>query len=150
MENEKNTELTPEENKETIFEGEEFSTEGYDKHIKQARVAIFITAGLVLLSLIISIAIAPSIDYDTLWIVCGVYGIFVGGFIVLGFWVKKKPYTAIICALCLYGLYIALNAYFDISTLYSGWMVKVAIIVVLIKGLNDAREAQRMKDQLGA
>ena len=48
----------------------------------------------------------------------------------------------------LYILLITLNAYFDISTLYKGLILKIIIIVFLVKGLGDAKEAQYMQDQI--
>jgi len=68
--------------------------------------------------------------------------------VVLGFWTKKKPYYAIICALILYGIFIILNAVVDITSIYKGIIFKIAVIVFLIKGLKDAKAAQEMKEQL--
>ena len=59
---------------------------------------------------------------------------------------KRKPYYAIVAALCLYAAFIILNAVIDISTLYSGVIFKIIIIVLLVKGINNAREAQAMQD----
>ncbi len=42
---------------------------------------------------------------------------------------------------------LVLNAYLDPSTIFKGILVKIIIIVFLIKGLNDAKEAQRMQDE---
>ena len=67
----------------------------------------------------------------------------------MGFWTKKKPYSAIVGALILYAAFIILNASIDITTIYKGIILKVVIIVLLVKGVNDARDAQRMKEQLG-
>ena len=148
MENTKLPEQTPENNTETIFTEEEFSMRGYDKHIRQARNAIFVTAGVLVLNLIILAATAPDY-YEYLWLDIAIWGAFVAGFIVLGFWTKKKPYSAIIGALILYAMFIILNAAVDITTLYKGIIFKVIIIVFLFKGINDAKEAQQMKNQIG-
>lgn len=148
MENNNLPEETPEKNTETIFTEEEFSTQAYDKHIRQARNAIFVAAGLLTLGLIILGATIPAY-YEYFWIDCLIWGAFIVGFILLGLWTKKKPYTAIVCALVLYGLFIALNAFADATTIYKGIILKIVIIVSLVKGLNDAREAQAMRDQLG-
>ena len=147
MENSNLPEETTDKNKETIFTGEEFSTQGYDKQIRQARNAIFIAAGVLLLNLIILAATIPD-DYDYFWLDCSIWGAFIIGFIVLGIWTKKRPYTAIICALILYGVFIILNAVLDINTIYKGIILKIVIITLLIKGLNDAKEAQSMQDQI--
>ncbi len=50
MEENKPEEVTPENNAVTILTPEEFSMEGYDKHIRQARNACFIAAGLLLIN----------------------------------------------------------------------------------------------------
>lgn len=149
MENEKAPELHPENNSETIFNENEFSNEGYDKHIRQARNAIFAVAIIIFLSLVYLYFTLPEYYHEYFWIDCLVQGTFIAGFIFLGLWTKKKPFTSIVCALILYGLFIAMNAYFDPTTIYKGLIVKVIIVVFLIKGLTDAREAQRMKDQFG-
>jgi hypothetical protein len=120
--------------------------EGYDKHIRQARNAIFVAAGILLLNVIIlSFTVPPGYEY--LWIDLLIWGTFIAGFIVLGLWTKKKPYSAIIGALILYGVFILLNALIDVSTIYKGIIFKVVIIVFLVKGLRDAKEAQQMKEQ---
>src|SRR5882757_3779881 len=148
MENSNLPEQTKENNPETIFSAEEFSMQGYDKHIRQARNALFIAAGVLTLSLIILVATLPDY-YDYVWLDVTIWGCFIAGFIALGFWTKKKPYTAIICGLILYTLFIILNAVIDINTLYKGIIIKIAIFASLIKGLKDAREAQQIKDQMG-
>jgi len=148
MENGNLPEETPEKNTETIFSGEEFSTRGYDKHIRQARNAIFIAAGILALNVIILAASVPDY-YEYIWIDFLVWGIFIAGFIALGLWTKKKPYSAIIGALILYALFIILNAVIDINSIYKGILFKIMIIVFLVKGINDAREAQRMQDEIG-
>lgn len=146
MENKEITDPVPENNTETIFSGDEFKLQGYDKHIRQARNAIFVTAGILVLNLFILAATVPD-SYDYLWIDFTIWGLFIAGFIALGIWTKKKPYYAIIGSLILYAVFIILNAVFDITTVYKGIIFKIIIIVLLIKGLNDAREAQQLKQQ---
>ena len=148
MENNQEPEQTNENVEETIFSPEEFSMQGYDKHIRQARNVIFIAAGVLVLNLVILIASAPAF-YEFLWIDILIWGVFIAGFVALGFWTKKKPYSAIIGAMILYGVFIILNAALDVTTLYKGILIKVIIVVFLFKGLNDAREAQQIKEQIG-
>ena len=147
MENNQEPEQTKENVEETIFSPEEFSMQGYDKHIRQARNVIFIAAGVLVLNLVILIATAPAF-YEFLWIDILIWGLFIAGFVALGFWTKKKPYSAIIGAMILYGVFIILNAVLDVTTLYKGILIKVIIVVFLFKGLNDAREAQQIKEQM--
>jgi peptidoglycan/LPS O-acetylase OafA/YrhL len=148
MENDSLQPDNAEKNADSIFSGEEFSMAGYDKHIRQARNAIFVAAAVLAINLIILAASIPD-SYEYLWLDMCIWGAFLAGFIVLGFWTRKKPYSAIVGALILYAVFIALNASLDITTLYKGAILKVIIIVLLVKGLKDAREAQRLKEQLG-
>jgi hypothetical protein len=148
LDNNNNTNPVTEENKTSIFSGNEFSTSGYDKHIRQARNAIFGAAALLLLNLIIMMATIPE-GYAYLWLDISVWGLFIVGFVLLGLWTRKKPYTAIVSALILYCIFIILNAFIDVTTIFKGLLVKIIIIVLLVKGINDAREAQRMKEDIG-
>lgn len=147
MENDQINNPAPEQKEQSIFTDHEFSTEGYDKHIRQARNAIFAAAVILLLSVIITISTIPE-GYGYLWLDIIIWGSFILGFVALGFWTKKKPYTAIICALVLYGLYIILNGVLDPATLYKGLLVKIIIVVLLVKGINDAKDVQQIRNQI--
>jgi hypothetical protein len=147
MENNKPAEITPEENSQTIFSGDEFSIQGYDKHIRQARNALFIAAGILLLNAIIIFSQYPF-DIEIMWLDYLLWIIYIGGFIALGLWTKKKPYFAIIGGLILMGLFILINAIIDPKTIISGIIFKIAVIVFLFKGMKDAKAAQEMKEQL--
>jgi hypothetical protein len=126
----------------SIFSEEDFSVDIYDKHIRQARNAIFATAILLSIGFIISIAISQN--YEFMWLDFAIYGFFILAFAALGFWSKHKPYYAIISALILYGLFIGINAIADASTIFSGIIFKIIIISLLVKGLSDAKAAQEM------
>jgi len=130
---------------ESIFTNNEFSLQGYDKHIRQARNAIYTVAGLLLINLIVYTFNIPD-AYEYFWLDLAIWAAFIGGFIFLAVYTKKKPYYAIVGALCLYAAFIVLNAVIDISTLYKGIVFKIIIIVLLVKGVNDAREAQELQD----
>ncbi len=144
MENNETQQPGIEKNDASIFAEEDLSIGIYDKHIRQARNAIFIAAGILLINVLILANSLPS-GYEYAWIDLGLWGVFIAGFIFLGFWTKKKPYYAIIGALILYGLFIALNAVLDITTIYKGIIMKIIIISLLIKGLNDAKAAQELQ-----
>ena len=45
------------------------------------------------------------------------------------------------------GIFILINALIDPLTIISGIIFKIAVIVYLIKGLGDAKEAQQMKEE---
>ncbi len=135
-------------NQETIFTPDEFSLKSYNKHIKQARYTIFAVALLLIINLLV-LCFTFNENYTYLWIDILLWSIFIAGFVLLGFWSKKKPYYAIIGTLCLYTLFIVLNAALDLSTLYKGILVKIIVFVLLIKGLNDAKEAQALQMTFG-
>ena len=134
---------------ETIFSADEFSLKGYDKHIRQARNAIFAVAVLLVINIFVSGSNLPE-GYEYLWMDLIIWGFFIAGFIFLGFWTKKKPYYAIVGALCLYATFIILNAVLDINTLYKGLLFKIIIVVLLVKGINDAKEAQELQKSFGS
>jgi len=146
MENDNLPEIKTENNTETIFNEQEFSMEGYDKHIRQARNALFIAAGILLLNAIILFSNYP-VDLEIMWLDYLIWVVYIGGFIALGFWTKKKPYYAIIGGLILMGIFILINAIIDPKTIIGGILYKIAVIVFLIKGLGDAKEAQQIKEQ---
>ena len=146
MENNNLAEQSPEKNTDTIFTEEEFSMRGYDKHIRQARNAIFIAAGVLLLNVIILAATVPY-SYEYLWLDFVIWGAFIAGFIVLGIWTKKKPYYAIVGGLILMGVFIVVNALIEPLSMLSGIIFKIAVVLFLTKGLGDANEAQQMKEE---
>jgi len=146
MEDNKPEEVSTENNAETIFTPEEFSMEGYDKHIRQARNACFIAAGLLLINAIILFS-QYTFDVEVLWLDYLLWAIYIGGFIACGIWTKRKPYYAIIGGLLILALFIIINAILAPSSIISGWLFKIAIAVALIKGLQDAKQAQQMKEQ---
>jgi hypothetical protein len=147
MEQNKLEEIKPEDNTQTIFDADDFSMEGYDKHIRQARNACFISAALLLLNAIILFSKYPF-DFSIMWLDYLLWAIYIGGFIFCGIWTSKKPYYAIIGALCVFGLFVIINAIIDPSTIIGGWIFKIAIVVTLIKGLGNAKDAQEMKAQM--
>jgi hypothetical protein len=94
---------------ESVFAEEEFSMEGYDKHIRNARILLF----------------------------------------VLALWTRKRPYTALLCAMIFYLSLIGISALMDPSTIIQGWIWKIVIIILLILGLRNGKEAQDMMDTFG-
>lgn len=144
MENSNIDKQREDQNQETIFSADEFSLQGYNKHIRQARNAIFAVAILLALNLIFLGFTIPE-EYEYFWIDMLLWGLFIAGFVALGLWTKKKPYSAIIAAISLYIIFIILNAVLDISTLYKGLLFKIIVFVFLAKGINDAKEAQELQ-----
>jgi hypothetical protein len=149
MEDNKPTENTPGDGNSTIFNNDDLHSEGYDKHIRQAKNALFTAAAILLLNAIILFSKYPF-EIETLWLDYLLWLVYIGGFVALAFWTKKKPYYAIIGGLVLMGVFILINAVIEPATIVGGLIFKIAVFVFLIKGLGDAKEAQQMKDEFEA
>ena len=135
-------EALPLNEQETIFKDETFSLDGYDKTIKNARTALFVVAAV---QVIFGCIMYGSGAYEDPGIILGV-AIAIGVvFLLLGFWTKSKPYTAIVTGLVLFIVLHVLEAISDPTQIYKGVIMKVLVIVYLVKSLGDAKEAQEMK-----
>jgi len=130
---------------ESIFREDEFSMEGYDKHIRNARIILFIIAALQLIGVFTSM----SLQDPARWISIVVFVFFGGIFVGLALWTHRKPYTALLIAMIVYISLLVLDAIFDPSTIYKGIVLKIIIIVMLISGLRNGKVAQDMKEAFG-
>ena len=138
------TPTQPEE--QSIFNEEEFSMQGYDKHIRNARIVLFVLAGLSLLGLI---SVFP-LDGEPIRTFTAVFIVVVAAaFVVLGFWSRKKPYTALWVALIVVITLLVLAGIGDPTTIFQGWFIKIPVILLLILGLRNAREGQRLMKAFG-
>jgi hypothetical protein len=135
----------PRPTEETIFPEEEFSMEGYDKHIRNARIMLFVVAALTLVNLF---ALAPFDEIAKI-IDAVLIGVFAGVFIGLAFWTKRKPYSAILTALIVFCGLQLLNFLASPASIFQGWVLKLLVILMLILGLGNARESQRMMKAMG-
>ncbi len=136
---------SPKTQEENFFNEEDFSTEQYEKHIRNARNAIFVVAAVELLFGIYTIYTSPKANGIEVFIFILIPAIF----FMLGLWTRKKPYTAILIALIFYGSLIVLDAIVEPSQIIKGLLVKILIIAYLIRGLGNARDAQRWKETFG-
>ncbi|MBS1612254.1 MAG: hypothetical protein JST49_05485 [Bacteroidetes bacterium] len=110
----------------------------------KARTALFVLSGL----LLIGNGVIAYVQGSAAMFIVGICisAIFVG----LGFWSKKKPFTALVTALVLYATIVLADAAFDPSTLIKGLLVKIIVITYLISGIKSAKEAQHIQDELNA
>src|SRR6185437_5274936 len=131
---------------ESIFTEEEFSLEGYDKNIRQARNILFFLAAL---QMLLAIYLLYTSQGNAGWVSFAITTIVAVIFFLLGFWTKVKPHTAIISGLVTYILLWIGYSIFDPLYINKGILVKIFIIIYLIKGLKDAKEAQAIKTMLG-
>jgi hypothetical protein len=120
--------------------------EGYDKHIRHARNACYIGAAILLVNAIVLFYQYPF-NLEVFWLDYLLWTLYIGGFIACGIWTKHKPYYAIIGGMIILGLFIVINAIIDPATIIGGWIYKLGIAVTLFKGLQDAKQAQQMKEQ---
>jgi hypothetical protein len=139
MEQPQKTPETPQE--ESIFEDIEVDTRAYQKHIRRARILLFIIAGLQLIAAIL-LGIAGEFGYEIEVGVQVVLGLVFAG---LAFWTKYKPYAALLIALVIYVGIFLLSAILEPSSIISGLLIKIVIVVLLIRGISNARDAEEMK-----
>ncbi|HEY6062186.1 MAG TPA: hypothetical protein VIV35_01180 [Chitinophagaceae bacterium] len=128
------------------YEGvKKLEMEGYETGIRKARNALFVTAALVLLGEIISIA-AAGIGYPPLTI--AIIAVEVGVFIGLAFWTKTKPYSAIIAGLIVFILLWIISIIVASKAgkpIYSGIIVRIIIVSVLASALKSAKAWEDLK-----
>lgn len=130
---------------ETIFPEEEFSMEGYDKHIRNARIMLFVVAALTLVNLYTLAPFDETPKIVAAIVVVAFAGIFTG----LAFWTRSRPYSAILTALIVFCGLQLLNFLASPESILQGWIIKLAVIAMLILGLGNARESQRMMKAMG-
>ena len=125
--------------------------EGSERVVKKARNALFWTAGLLLLSEILS---SFTDGYELTAYLIATIIVEVGIFIALALWTKKKPYTAIVTGIAVFAglqLFSAIvlgmteGASGVLKILFSGIIVKVIILVTLFRALGDAKELQQAR-----
>ncbi len=134
---------------ETIFSQDEFVPGQYDKHIRQARNALFIVAGVQFLFGAF-LAYQSNEEPIVAWIGFGAVAFVSALFFGLGLYTKKKPYTAILLGLILYVALLVLDAVTDPASIVRGVILKGLIIFYLARSLGDAKEAQEgMKHMKG-
>lgn len=128
--------------------------EGKELAVKKARNALFWAAGILGFWQIIAL-------YNSDWYIdetiIAVLVIFVGGLILLGFWTRKKPYTAILAGLLLFGLHwlLAIYSYYEnygptgvAKALVGGIIFRIIILLLLFRALSDAKELQQSKNNI--
>lgn len=122
----------------------------YSTSVKKARTALFVAGALIFIGEMIGMSRTYG-QFEPL-----VFGIAVfeaAIFIALGFWTKKKPYTAIITGIVVFILLVILapilisvllyEGQLDLlQSIFSGIIIKVIILVNLISPLKDAKALQ--------
>jgi hypothetical protein len=131
---------TPDE--EPIAHESDFNLKEYDKHRRRIRNTLFIISGLALFELM---EVAASRKFPgTFGIACllGISAVYAG----LGFWSMKKPFDALIVAICFFCCFIFINETVIPGSISHGIILRIAVIIVLASQLSIARDCQRMID----
>jgi hypothetical protein len=142
----KNEELPEMEQQTTIFNEEEFLVSGYDKQIREARNILFAVGGIAVVFRLLPILILN----ESIGILSAGIGILTAVvFIGLGFWTKKKPFTAILIGLIYYCLISIFEMVFQPLSISGSLVFKILVIVYLARGLTNAKHAQQTRQTLG-
>jgi hypothetical protein len=141
------TPVTPEApQEESIFDESDFDMQEYDKHVRNARIMLFIVAGLELLSLLFIRSDVPS-EAKTVVVIIPVVS--AAAFVGLAIWTKYRPFPALITALVFYFCIQAAAAFFVPSSIMRGIVLKIAVVTFLAMGIRNAREAMELKKTFG-
>ena len=132
---------------------QQIQMEGYELVVKKARNALFFAGALVFIGEMVAMYTRLNrFDITIFGIAVFEAAIFVG----LALWTKKKPYTAIICGLSAFILFIILSVVVNgltdgglgiVKAVFSGILWKILILVALIRPIKDAKELQNLKSQ---
>lgn len=127
---------------EGIFE-EILDTSPYEKSMKNARVWLYIIAGLQAAMGLYEYFVT---DDQTVALFALIIDVAIGCiFLVVSLWSKKKPYMAFILALCSYVIIHVGFMFLDPTNIYKGIILKVFIIVALSKAIKDAKKYEDVK-----
>ncbi|MFL9482039.1 hypothetical protein ACI6Q2_04625 [Chitinophagaceae bacterium LWZ2-11] len=127
---------------EELLDLDALSPEGYDKKIRNVRIFLFIIAAFQ----IGYIFFLPS-DVDPIanYITIGIFVAVAITFVLLAFWTKKKPYTAIITALIIYCSLLLLDIIFDPASILKGILIKIVFISLMVSSLSSAKDIQNWR-----
>lgn len=115
------------------------------KKIRQTRNAIFITAGLLLVSDLLRMAMAGAFSLEEILVSLILSCLFV----LLGVLTEKYPFAAILGALVLFGsLWLFQVIFINPEYLVNGILFKGVILYFLATGLGHAREARDRRKEL--
>lgn len=107
----------------------------------------FTIAGVLLLFNILAVA-ASGIPISYVWLDVILFPVLFTG---LGFLAFKEPLVATLCGMLLvFGFWIYIAVAIDITSLLKGWLGKAIVIYLLFAGLQNAREAHRIRRELKA
>lgn len=121
----------------------ELEMQGLEAGVRKARNALFVTAGLMLVGELISVALAGlALTPVLIGIALTEAAIFAG----LAIWTNKKPYTAIIVGLVVFiGLWIVAIIGAGFKGAIGGIIVRIIILNYLVRALKPAKAWEEAK-----
>lgn len=115
------------------------------RKIKNAQTTLFVLAGLFFVVGIIYYFISGQNDLAFAVMITNL--ILAAVFLALGGWAKNKPVVAIISGLVLYILVQLISIVEDPTNIVKGIIIKIVVIVYLVRGLQSAMEAEKIKKE---
>ena len=119
-----------------------FALDDAMKAAKKGTTTLFVLSGLIFIGNVVFYAITKELAYLIAGIIVPVL------FILLAFWSKTKPFTALVVAIVFYVTIILADAFADPATIYKGIIVKIIVITSLVRSIRSAREAQGLMKEL--
>jgi hypothetical protein len=117
-----------------------------NRNIKKSSYALFYIAGVMALVGLIQYGTAGNAADKNAVLLVNV--ILAAIFAAIGFWCRVKPLAAIISGAALYALIQILNAMVDPVTIVKGIIFKIFVVVLFIRGIKAAIEADKLKKDL--
>ncbi|HEX2606456.1 MAG TPA: hypothetical protein VHK91_03715 [Flavisolibacter sp.] len=132
---------------ESIFQ-ETYDLEPYQKNMKNARIWLYVIAGLQF-----AMGIFEYVNTPDPTIAAWAFGIdaFVAAtFAGLAFWSRHKPVTAFTIALSFYILVVVGLMLLDSTNIFRGVIIKILATIALVKAVRDARKYEAIKASIGS
>ena len=115
------------------------------RKVKNAQTTLFVLAGLFFVFGVIAYFIAGQNDLGFAVLIQQL--ILAAVFLALGGWAKSKPVVALISGLVLFILVQLIFIAQDLENIIRGIILKVIVIIYLVKGLQSAIEAEKIKKE---
>ena len=120
----------------------------YEKNLKNARIWLYVIAAIQVVFGIVQYAIT---DDKEIGLIVAIVEAGIGVlFFLFALWSYKKPATAFMTALVTFVVIHVASAIIEPSQIYKGIILKVLVIVALVKGFNNAREVEKLKEATGS
>jgi hypothetical protein len=124
----------------------EIDHDKYKKSIKISATALYLVAASCVITGILQYG--SDQDEELKFYVLLINLVVAFAFVALGAWVPKKPLPAILIGSVLYFSILTLNMIYDPLTLKQNFLIKIAIVIVLIRGIASAAGIEKVKKEL--